>query len=222
MTGRTTRANSMSESNMDELRLFIKDYFKNEFMDEIKNAVRQQTESSIKDLVTDPMARLEQQLSQMNDLVAKVSAMETAVQFTSKRVDDLEKVTLPALACHVEQVASALALQTLDIDVHRRKWSLTVQGLEGDADEDDADTRRACVQLARQHMDIEDAAVSDFAACNRLSRKKDTGVIMRFRDLSQRNKWLLGARKLKHLESNISVCPDLPLSSDHWKLNSSR
>ena len=210
MTGRTTRANSMSESNMDELRQFIKDYFKNEFMDEIKNAVRQQTESSIKDLVTDPMARLEQQLSQMNDLVAKVSAMETAVQFTSKRVDDLEKVTLPALACHVEQVASALALQTLDIDVHRRKWSLTVQGLEGDADEDDADTHRACVQLARQHMDIEDATVSDFAACHRLSRKKDTGIIMRFRDLSQRNKWLLGARKLKHLESNISVCPDLP------------
>ena len=159
MTGRTTPANSVSESNMHELRQFIKDYFKNEFMDEIKNAVPQQTEASIKDFVTDPMARLEQQLSQMNDLVTKVSAMETAVQFTSKRMDDLEKVTLPALACHVEQVASALALQTLDIDVHRRRWSLTVQGVEGDADEDDADIRRACVQLARQHMDIEYAAL---------------------------------------------------------------
>ena len=140
----------------------------------------------------------------------KCQPWKPAVQFTSKRMDDLEKVTLTALACHMEQVASALALQTLDIDVHRRKWSLTVQGLEGDADEDDADTRRACVQLARQHMDIEYAAVSDFAACHRLSRKKDAGIFMRFCDLRQRNKWLLGARKLKNLESNISVCPDLP------------
>ena len=134
---------------MDELRQFIKDYFKNEFLDEIKAVVRQQTEASIKVLVTDPMARLEQQLAQMNDLVTKVSAVETAMQFTSKRMDDLEKVALPALASHVEQVASALALQTLDIDVHRRKWSLTVQGLKGDPDEDDADTRRACVRLRR-------------------------------------------------------------------------
>ena len=195
---------------MDELRQFIKDYFKNEFLDEIKAVVRQQTEASIKVLVTDPMAILEQQLAQMNDLVTKVSAVETAVQFTSKRMDDLEKVTLPALASHVEQVASALALQTLDIDVHRRKWSLTVQGLKGDPDEDDVDTRRACVRLARQHLDIEDAAETDFAACHRLSRKKDAGIILRFRDLSQRNKWLLGARKLKHLQDNISICPDLP------------
>ena len=213
MTGgntRNTRSGSTAESNMDELRQFIKDYFKNEFLDEMKAVVRQQTEVSIKVLVTDPMARLEQQLAQMNDLVTKVSAVESAMQFTSKRMDDLEKVALPALASHVEQVASALALQTLDIDVHRRKWSLTVQGLKGDPDEDDADTRRACVRLARQHLDIEDAAEADFAACHRLSRKKDAGIILRFRDLSQRNKWLLGARKLKNLQDNISICPDLP------------
>ena len=195
---------------MDELRQFIKDYCKNEFLDEIKAVVREQTEASTKVLVTDPMARLEQQLAQINDLVTKVSAVETAMQFTSKRMDDLEKVALPALASHVEQVASALALQTLDIDVHRRKWSLTVQGLKGDPDEDDADTRRACVRLVRQHLDIEDAAEADFAACHRLSRKKDAGIILRFRDLSQRNKWLLGGRKLKNIQDNISICPDLP------------
>ena len=108
-------------------------------------------------------------------------------------MDDLEKVTIPALASHVEQVASSLALQTLDIDVHSRKWSLTVQELKGVADEDDADTRRACVQLAHQHLGIEDATEVDFAACQRLSHKKDAGTIYRFRDLSQRNKWLLGA-----------------------------
>ena len=92
-------------------------------------------------------------------------------------MDDLEKVTIPALASHVEQVASALALQTLDIDVHRRKWSLTVQGLKGVADEDDADDHRACVQLAHQHLDIEDATEADFAACQGLSHKKDAGII---------------------------------------------
>ena len=81
---------------------------------------------------------------------------------------------------------------------------------EAYADEDDTDTRSACVKLAREHLDIVDATTSDFAACHRLSRKADSGIIMRFRDLGMRNLWLSNARFLRGRVDDISISPDLP------------
>ena len=221
MTGgstRNTRSGSITESNMDELRQFIRDYFKNEFLDEIKAVVRQQTEASIKDLVTDPMARLEQQLAQMNDLVTKVSAMETAMQFTSKRMDDLEKVSLPALASHVEQVASALALQTLDIDVHRRKLSLTVQGLKGDADEDDADTRRVSGwRVSTWTSRMQQRRISPHATDCRARRTLGWSYTSATLASATSGCW---EPESLNISKTISVyVPIFPLSSDRWKPN---
>ena len=102
---------------------------------------------------------------------------------------------------------------------HCKHWTLTSiagnglsppRGLKGPADEDDTDTRAACVKLAREHLDIADAAASNFAACHRLSRKADSGVIMRFRDLGMRNLWLSNARFLRGRVDDISISPDLP------------
>ena len=150
------------------------------------------------------------QIQVMSALKTKIADVETSVEFVSRRLDDVYSASLPKLATHVEQVATALALQTFNIDVHRRKWSLTVQGLKGPADEDDTDTRSACVKLAREHLDIVDATTSDFAACHRLSRKADSGIIMRFRDLGMRDLWLSNARFLRGRVDDISISPDLP------------
>lgn len=49
-----------------------------------------------------------------------------------------------------------------------------------------------------------------FAACHRLKQERDAGIIARFVDLQQRNRWLQGARKLKGKNLNISISPDLP------------
>ena len=37
----------------------------------------------------------------------------------------------------------------MDLDVHRRKWSLSIHGLKGEASEDEEVTRDACVKLAK-------------------------------------------------------------------------
>ena len=54
------------------------------------------------------------------------------------------------------------------------------------------------------------ASVYDFAACHRLAPKDDAGVIVRFKDLQQRNTWLQNAKLLRSLKDNISISPDLP------------
>ena len=131
---------------------------------------------------------------------------------TTKRIDDIYAVSLPAINEHIAHLTSALTQRLLDLDVHRRKWSLTVQGLKGIAGESEATTRDKCVELARSKLKIADADTADYAACHRLNRSPNAGIIMRFVDLAQRNKWLDGARNLKDDPANkdISISPDLP------------
>ena len=44
------------------------------------------------------------------------------MDFLSQGLNDLQQTALPAVAEHVKQVATQLVLQTLDIDMNRRKW----------------------------------------------------------------------------------------------------
>ena len=50
---------------------------------------------------------------------------------------------------NIQEVTTGLALQTMDLDVHRRKWSLSIHGLKREASEDEEVTRDACVKLAK-------------------------------------------------------------------------
>ena len=144
------------------------------------------------------------------DFKAKIDDVENAISNTSQRLDDLYKHSLPKIQQHIQDVATGFALQTLDLDVHRRKWSLTVQGLKGEENEDEDKTWDICVKLAKECLDVKDSSPMDFAACHRLSRQADSGVIIRFRDLKVRNLWLSGAKNLKTHADNISISPDLP------------
>ena len=81
---------------------------------------------------------------------------------------------------------------------------------QGPADEDETNTRRACVDVAKSHMGIPDASAFDFSACHRLSRKENAGIIVRFKDLQQRNEWLANAKSLKSHTDKVSIAADLP------------
>ena len=96
---------------------------------------------------------------------------------------------------------------------NKQKWHYNFcrpSDFKGKANEDEDTTRKACVKLAKGHLNIADASVYDFAACHRLAPKDDAGVIVRFKDLQQRNTWLQNAKLLKSLKDNISISPDLP------------
>ena len=189
-----TRAGSISDMSQDDLRKLIRD----------------EVSSIIKEEVGDRLSRLEDEVAKLTAIPQKVSALEVSADAINVRIDELYTTAIPAINGHIEKIANALALQTLDIDMHRRKWSITIQGLAGPANEDESTTRDACVRLARTHLGITDAAANDFAACHRLKPAVNAGIIARFNDLAKRNAWLANAKNLKNSGLSVSIAPDLP------------
>ena len=183
---------------------------KDMLQEDLKALVHRELKVVVREELGDRLDRMEQQLAKVSDLQVQMAGLESSIQFASKRIDDLYSTSLSALAAHVERATSALALQTLDIDVHRRKWALTVQGLKGAAKEDETDTRATCVQLAKDNLTIDDPSVREFAACHRLSQKADAGIIILFCDVSRRNMWLANARHLRGSANHVSISPDVP------------
>lgn len=176
---------------------------------DLRTIIREETTTVFEELKT-RIANVEEKVGQALELQAKVSAIETSLQFNADQLQDIEREKLPALKSELDDVASALTLRMLDLEVHRRKWSITIHGMKGNPGEDEAVTRQKCVDLAKDHLQVPDACAADLAACHRLSQSQDAGVILRFVDLSKRNKWLAGARHLRGHPDRINICPDLP------------
>ena len=125
-------------------------------------------------------------------------------------MEDLVSTMLPALTAHVEGMANALTMRLLDMDVHRRKWTLNIQGIKGQAGEEEDITQQSCVKLARDQLGVNDALPMDFAACHRLRQQDDASILIRFVDLNKWNQWLSSAKNLKGKDTHISISPDLP------------
>ena len=131
----------------------------------------------IHDEVGSRLDALEREINVIDDLNRTLEGVEKFPDFTSRRFDDLYSTTLPAITSHIETIATGLAMQTLDLGMHRRKWGLTIRGLQGSAEEKECDIR---VTLAKDHLQIPNAAETYFTACNRLSTKANAGIILRF------------------------------------------
>ena len=216
---KTTSVTNLSDVTTDELRKLIREEMKSTSQESLRDFIRseefrgiiqQETRDAVKSEFGDRLDQLDSAIKTVAETQSTVRGIESSMDFLSQRLDDLQQTALPAVAEHVKQVATQLALQTLDIDMHRRKWSLTIQGLKGAADEDEDTTRQACVSLAKQHLKITDASVFDFSLCHRLANKENAGIIIRFKDLQQRNNWLQNAKFLKSHTGKISIAPDLP------------
>ena len=108
------------------------------------------------------------------------------------------------------QLAEATTLQTLNTSMHRRKWNLVLHGIEGPINEEERQTREKCLKFAKEELKVKDANATRIAACHRLSSKENAGIIIRFCDLSQRDRWLSGTKHLKGKSRKVSLSPDLP------------
>ena len=187
----------------------ISDMSREDMLKMIRNTFRDKIQAVVKQEVSDRRDHFKQQVTQLSALQQQMGDVAASIDFTNKKLEDLKSSSLPMLYSHIERIAEALAMQTLDLDMHRRKWSLTINGIKGASGEDDVDTRNACVQLARDHLGIPNADPNDLAACHRLARKEDAGIILRFRDLSRWNEWLFGAKNMKGHSDAISISPDV-------------
>lgn len=156
------------------------------------------------------LARIDEALASLVKVNERMEALEKSMQFTAERLDATVKQLLPAITDHMAQLADGLVQQTLQIDVHRRKWNLILHGVDGPAGEDEAATRSTCVSFANSVLKVSDAKSTQFAACHRLSGKANAGIIVRFSDLAQRDRWLAGTRHLRNHAKKVTLCPDLP------------
>ena len=160
--------------------------------------------------ISSRLENIDRTLANLVEVQRHMEVVEESIQFTSERLDALATEVLPALSNHMARIAESLAHQTLQIDVHRRKWNVMIHGIDGPAGEEEGVTRTKCVNFAREVLKVADADAWHLAACHRLSRKANAGIILRFTDLAQRDRWLAGTKNLRGHTKKISVSVDLP------------
>ena len=160
--------------------------------------------------INERLTSIDKSLIKLVEIEKRVTDLEKSVQFTSDRMDSLVNELLPSLADHVRKVSNSLAQQTLQMDVHRRKWNMIIHGIDGAAGEDEGVTRAKCVKFAKDVLKVNDADNTHFQACHRLSRKINAGVIVRFCDLKQKDSWLSGTKHLRDYNKKVSISPDIP------------
>ena len=160
------------------------------------------------DSQTSMSRKIDEAMGQLTTLSGKVEDLESAAQAVDNRMETVVKEALPSITTHIESISSVLAMRHLELEVHRRKWALIIHGLEGSANETEDDTRAACLAMAKNCLRVPNADQTRVSACHRLGQNENSGIILRFTDLSERNQWLQGAQNLKG--KDIKVSPDLP------------
>ena len=154
--------------------------------------------------------KLDDTLQDLSAVRNKVDALEEAVQTSSDRVDAVVTDALPSINGHIATISKALAMRQLDTELHRRKGSLIITGVKGEASEKEEDTRATTLTFAKDSLKMPNALNTRLSACHRLSQEADAGIYVRFTDLQERNEWLTNAKHLKDKDSKISISPDLP------------
>ena len=216
MAGRSSRAPRLKDTDsLDSLNVgSMRQLMREEVIPILKpslDAFNKANKQTLKEI-----RKLNKTVSKMEKKVESLSSLKEHVEkqseYTNSRIRDIYETVIPQINTHMASIGTALTKRMLDLDVHRRKWSLTIQGVAGAAGEDERITRSKVVDFAINKLRIRNAATTDYAACHRLSQEANSGIIMRFIDLSQRNSWLDAAKNLKHFPdcNNVSISPDLP------------
>ena len=74
-----------------------------------------------------------------------------------------------------------ICINILDIDTDRRKWSIIINGLEGDQGEKEQETRAKVRKIAKDKLEVTGVDLHPFSACHRLSSEKEAGIIIKIK-----------------------------------------
>ena len=143
---------------------------------------------------------------EITPLKSRLSDVADGLTHASDTITHIEKSCLPAITQHIASLTQANHHEILKMDAHRRKWNVIFHGIDGPAAQDETATRNDMRNFAKSVLKLSQDDINDtrFSACHRLSKKKDAGVIVRFSDLSDRDKWLMGA---KNIQSYLAALP---------------
>ena len=155
-----------------------------------------------------------QEVSEMKETInnnrTRLDEQEKSITFNGQEIQAITNKTIPDLEAKFNDLTQKVCLNILNLETHRRKWSLIISGIKGIAQESEAATRSNIRVFAKTNLKVEGADSHPMAACHRLANSADAPIIVKFVDLAHRNEWLSGAKHLKNYDGNISVSPDLP------------
>ena len=139
----------------------------------------------------------------------KIKDLENSLDFTDNQIKEIKNELLPNLEKKYEEIITNICMNALDMDTHRRKWTVIINGLHGEAGEAEPITRTKVRSFACNKLKIPGADTHSFSACHRLAQKENAGIIVKFVDLSEKNAWLENAKNLKNCQDKISLSPDI-------------
>ena len=162
-------------------------------------------------------------LDPLEQKINEIALLRKSVQNNEKRLDDHERSiafndnllknitdnTIPDLEKKFDELTEEICFKILNIDTHRRKWSLMISGLEGQANESEVNKSKL-KKFAVESLKVTDAISHPMAACHRLSNEANFAIIAKFVNLDDRNTWLSCAKNLKGKGTSVSISPDLP------------
>ena len=197
---------------------------------DIRNAIKEAVREIIKEEVASKLLKLEQQSTVIADVQKSISdiqksimdinatvsehgdtikLMDRSLSSMNEQTDDIKNNTVAAVDKKHGDLSTQICMNMLDIDKHRRKWSLTINGLTGTLNETEYITRSSVIDFAKNELKVPEPEKHKFAACYRLGSKSDSGIVVKFADLADRNQWLINAKNLKTSQKNIPISPDL-------------
>jgi hypothetical protein len=133
-------------------------------------------------------------------------AEQKCAEVEAKYDSAIEKIE--NLEVSLAKTSAILAIQTTDDHMYQRKWNLIIHGIPGNARESELVTENKIRDVAK--MKLKSAHTAPFAACHRLSQDANSGIIIKFLNLNDRNEWLSSGKNLKDCEMKIAISPDTP------------
>ena len=148
--------------------------------------------------------------SSIDDSQQGLKEHEKSITYNGNQITELLNETIKNLSNKFDDLAENMCKKILDINIHRRKWSLIISGLPGEANEKEVDTRSKIRKFAVDKLKIIGTNNHQMAACHRLSNEADSPVLAKFVNLDDRNDWISNAKHLKNSNLNVSLSPYLP------------
>ena len=174
----------------------------------VKEVIREEITSRLDD-IEEKLLEITQIQDKLLEHDQHIKDIEKAMEFTSEQIKEINEHRIPDLGKRFDNITTQICLKTLDLDTHRRKWSIIMNGLEGHAGELESETSTKVRKFATDKLKVRGAESHMFGACHRLSYQENAGIIIKFSDLRDRNTWLSNAKNLKNSGSAVSLSPDI-------------
>ena len=146
---------------------------------EMKPIIIEAVREVIREEIIPRLDKLEENVekfSDMKDMLLEqqkaITEIKDSLDFTENQINGICNKIIPDLDKKYGDLITNLCMNILDMDTHRRKWSIIINGIQGEAGEAERLTRSKAHSFACNKLKIPGADSHSFAACHRLAQNE--------------------------------------------------